>query len=348
MNLYSQRQSVENRLRTLTNPVLKEILGNFGLAKTGVKAILQTRLLEFLHDAVNNNHLQQYQDLSHMINNQGQRPAAANSSSNNNRATPISPAASAMAPGFGARPTLPALNGSRGFGSSGEQEREQGLPFCRVLTSRISALDLQTERILSHSGGFDTVDRPARYNPKIRFLDGIYESADTDPEMPSNRHTVPTAVSLSSSVVDRLRTDSSLRVMLYCATPTLTSTYQRSDVDIAFPNQLEVKMNQEEVKSNYKGLKNKPGTTKPADLTSFIRKTPNYANNLTVTYALTSKVKSSHVDRCCDNHANTNQKFSIQVNLVRKSSAEELTEKIRKGKVITKERVLQESKLKLM
>jgi len=37
------------------------------------------------------------------------------------------------------------------------------------------------------------------------------------------------------------------------------------------------------------------------------------------------------------------QKFSFQVFLVRKSSADELTERIKNGKVITKERVLQES-----
>ena len=156
MNLYNQRQSVENRLRTLTNPVLKEILGHFGLAKTGVKAILQTRLLEVLHDAINNNRLQQYQDLSYMINNQGQRALTSSSSSNNNRATPISPAPSAMASGFAGRQTLPAGNGARGFGSSGEQERE--LPQHRILTSRTSALDIQTERILPHPGESDIID----------------------------------------------------------------------------------------------------------------------------------------------------------------------------------------------
>lgn len=106
--------------------------------------------------------------------------------------------------------------------------------------------------------------------------------------MPSNRHNVSVAVTLGESQIDRLRNDPNMKVMLYCATSSLLTNYDLTDV--AFPNQLEVRMNQEEVKSNFKGLKSKPGTTKPADLTSYIRKTAGYPNNLQVTYALTSKV----------------------------------------------------------
>jgi len=121
MSLYQGRTSVESRLRTLTNPVLKEILGNFGLAKTGVKATLQTRLINFLADVIKENKTQQFTDLSYMVNHQGQRPPAS-SSSTNSRAEALSPAVGAMHSGYPGRPTLPALNGSRGFGSQGEQE----------------------------------------------------------------------------------------------------------------------------------------------------------------------------------------------------------------------------------
>lgn len=77
--------------------------------------------------------------------------------------------------------------------------------------------------------------------------------------------------------------------MLYCATSTLMTNYER--VDVAFPNQLEVRVNQEEIKANFKGLKNKPGTTKPTDITDFVRKLGGYQNQLQITYALTSKVR---------------------------------------------------------
>ena len=140
--------------------------------------------------------------------------------------------------------------------------------------------------------------------------------------MPANRNTVSISISLSDNVCERLRADTTLKVMLYCTASSLLGQYDLSDV--AFPAQIEVKMNQEEIKSNYKGLKNKPGTTKPADLTNFLRKQPRYPNNLQISYALTTK------------------RYSIVVNLVKKSTPEELMAKIKSGRVITKERVLGE------
>jgi hypothetical protein len=67
-------------------------------------------------------------------------------------------------------------------------------------------------------------------------------------------------------------------------------------LDIAFPSQIEVRVNGEEVKANYKGLKNKPGSTRPVDITNLTRITPaNYRNSLTVTYALTQKASPKEV-----------------------------------------------------
>jgi E3 SUMO-protein ligase PIAS1 len=107
--------------------------------------------------------------------------------------------------------------------------------------------------------------------------------------MPGNRHTITTNIILNETVCENLKRDPNLRVMLYCAVPSTMGAYAM--LDVAFPGQLEVKLNSDEVKSNYKGLKNKPGTTKPADLTTYIRKQPRYANVLQITYALTTKVK---------------------------------------------------------
>ena len=76
--------------------------------------------------------------------------------------------------------------------------------------------------------------------------------------------------------------------MLYGAVDSGIGPYARSEV--AFPHQIEVKVNGDEVKANYKGLKNKPGSVRPVDITDFIRKAPEYANQISVTYALTTKV----------------------------------------------------------
>jgi len=118
----------------------------------------------------------------------------------------------------------------------------------------------------------------------------MHKNTNTDDaEMPSNRHTVNHLLTLTDPVVAQLKSNPSFRIMLYCATSTLLTNYER--VDVAFPNQLEVRVNQEEVKANYKGLKNKPGTTKPTDITDFVRKLVGYQNQLQITYALTSKVR---------------------------------------------------------
>lgn len=78
--------------------------------------------------------------------------------------------------------------------------------------------------------------------------------------------------------------------MLYSAQDPILGPYARADV--AFPTQLEVKINGDEVKANFKGLKNKPGSTRPVDITDSVRRITDYKNILYVTYALTSKVST--------------------------------------------------------
>jgi len=75
--------------------------------------------------------------------------------------------------------------------------------------------------------------------------------------------------------------------MVFCAADVASST----PTDIAFPHQVELKCNTNDVKANLRGLKNKPGSTRPADITSFIkRKIAGYQNVLEMVYALTNKV----------------------------------------------------------
>ena len=104
---------------------------------------------------------------------------------------------------------------------------------------------------------------------------------------PSHRQNTQKTIDLKSEVCDRFKADSSLRILLFSAQEQSLASFTRQDV--SFPSQIEVRVNGDEVKANYKGLKNKPGSTRPADLTSFVRKTPNYKNTLSITYALTQK-----------------------------------------------------------
>lgn len=105
--------------------------------------------------------------------------------------------------------------------------------------------------------------------------------------MPANRHTVSTKLVLTDTVVGKLQ-DPTLRVMIYCTSDNPLLPYARADV--AFPHQIEIKVNLDEVRSSLRGLKNKPGTTRPADITGLVRKRGGYENSIVVTYALTQKV----------------------------------------------------------
>jgi hypothetical protein len=95
---------------------------------------------------------------------------------------------------------------------------------------------------------------------------------------------------LSGDLGVRLKQDPSLKLVLYSHVDNQLLPYAMHDV--AFPAQFEVKVNNDEVRANYKGLKNKPGSTRPADITDYVRKTPaNYRNSVQITWALTASVR---------------------------------------------------------
>jgi len=82
--------------------------------------------------------------------------------------------------------------------------------------------------------------------------------------------------------------DKAYRVMVFCAGDA------NGTQDISFPHQSELKVNGGEVKANLRGLKKKPGSTRPVDITSHLRLLPNYTNNVELIYALTTKVRRAH------------------------------------------------------
>ncbi|GAM90852.1 hypothetical protein ANO11243_088980 [Dothideomycetidae sp. 11243] len=280
------RQSAFNRLKTLINQDLKEICRQENLQVSGVKASLQSRIMAHLDEAINSRDMVTFERVRYRILNRGAGPPTGYTGSNMGSGMSMSPG---------------------------------------VANSHISH-QYSKPQLVPSAGQRPQLTGPAKLSfkpsPFYHIQDSITRATDL-PDMPANRNTITVQVVLSENVCDLLRTDPNLRVMLYCTTASPLSHYSEFS-DVAFPSQIEVKMNQEDVKSNYKGLKNKPGTTKPADLTSYLRKQPRYPNNLQVTYALTTR------------------KYSFVVNLVRKATAEELMEKIKRGRIITKETVLHE------
>ena len=138
----------------------------------------------------------------------------------------------------------------------------------------------------------------------------------------ATRDTVQATINLSPEVVDQIGRSGTRRVMIYCAADAVSSPFSR--VEIAFPYQVEIKVNQDEVKSNLRGLKNKPGSTRPADITDLLRKRPGYNNDLVVTYALTKN------------------RFFLVVNLVEQRTVGDLVARLSSGKTISKDRVVRE------
>lgn len=140
--------------------------------------------------------------------------------------------------------------------------------------------------------------------------------------MPQNRHTVKSTLAIKSDVAQQFRSGEggNLKIFLCCGLSHSMSVY--SQTDVTFPNQIEIKVNDQDVKHNFKGLKNKAGSTKPADITTFIRKFNGQDNSIQVTYALTTK------------------RFAYAVYLVRSVGADKLVERIKKGNIIPRDKVL--------
>ncbi|CAR28026.1 hypothetical protein ZYGR_0N05140 [Zygosaccharomyces rouxii] len=82
-----------------------------------------------------------------------------------------------------------------------------------------------------------------------------------------------------------LESDEKYKVYLFCGMVDPQTGFQ-SNQPIQFPHPNEIRVNSVQVKDNVRGLKNKPGTAKPADLTPYLRP-PTQQNSLEVIYAFT-------------------------------------------------------------
>lgn len=268
-------------IKTLTNPQLKDLLRNEGLAVSGVKLALQMRIIDYLERLANSDGNGARYDALKLRVYQSAIPGTMSFQSN---------------PGF--QTSLPSQ-------STPPQSRT-------ALTSNSMApISLSHGHITFKDSPFFTV---------LTNLTSVVECKVRE----QTRDSVELKVILSSSVASDLQTDPNLRVMVYCAADSGLKQYTKSD--IAFPHQMELKANLDEVKANLRGLKNRPGTTQPADVTNYIRKKPNYTNNIVMTYALTQK------------------KFFALVNLVQLHPVEELVSQLQTRKLISKEQVIREMK----
>ncbi|KAJ5021055.1 PINIT domain-containing protein [Bipolaris maydis] len=285
--------TITERSKRLINNDLKKILKEEGKAQTGNKAALQARVIDLISDAVSRRDHEQLRRLHHRVQHHGEAPPP----------TATSPAAPSYS-----QPPPPLTNGyamSNGYPSNGARQPHQ---------HHQAALPPRPTYFFKDSPFFE-----------IRELVLTNMSLEASP---THRATLSKSLTLNEAQTGRLNSDPSLRLLLFSALEQPLAPYSR--LDIAFPSQIEVKVNDAEVKANYKGLKNKPGSTRPADITDFVRtKVANQRNSLLITYALTQKASQS-------------EKYNLFVYLVRKFSVEELTQRIKRRNVITRGSVLEE------
>ncbi|EJT81729.1 MIZ zinc finger protein [Gaeumannomyces tritici R3-111a-1] len=156
--------------------------------------------------------------------------------------------------------------------------------------------------------------KPSPFYEPISLLTDI---KTCDPAIMTNRRTV--TITIAAHELLRHLTDPSVKIMALCA---LGNTGVQ---EIAFPHQSELKVNGADVKANLRGLKNKPGSTRPVDITSLLRHKPSsYVNNIEFAYAL------------------TNKKFYLGIYACKSYSVDSLVGRLRTGKKISRQSVVNE------
>ncbi|KAL2067874.1 hypothetical protein VTL71DRAFT_15972 [Oculimacula yallundae] len=271
------------------NKLLQNICAGEGLSKLGVKADLQQRIIDRLQLYVKTNNTAAYQRLRSMI----ERPHS------------ILPqvgmaSASSSVAGTPVPPSpyvnAPALNGSAYSMGGGA------------------------------ANGFRPIGHPRiefKSSPYFEILEQIGSPSPCE-VMTQHRHTVKINVRPQDHpMLSKVPSDNTLKVMVFCAGET------NGRQDIAFPHQSEIKVNGGEVKANLRGLKNKPGSTRPVDITKELRFNPQaYGNSVEMTYAL------------------TNKKFYLIIYVVKAVPVEHLVKKLADGKRISETAILEDMRTK--
>ncbi|KAA8911106.1 PINIT domain-containing protein [Sphaerosporella brunnea] len=262
---------------------LQHVLKNEGQPASGLKAPLQRRLITHIEDIVKRNDVSAFQRVKNLV----YRPDGGQS-----------PPARTV-PGY---PT-----GTNAFSSS--------VPAGRTSQAPIFA-------------GASTFTLGANI-PRIFFKESPFYTLLTTmsdygrcPIMQQHRNTVSVTVTLTEAQVLQMKNDKSHRCMVYCAAMEPVMGFTR-DTNVAFPHQVEVRVNDLAVSGlNLRGLKNKPGSTRPADITDKLKMVPNYRNEISLTYAVTQK------------------EFVFMVNYIKTETVENLVKRLYSGSSISKEEVI--------
>ncbi|RYP62632.1 hypothetical protein DL769_007238 [Monosporascus sp. CRB-8-3] len=296
-------RSLERILATLLNKQLQQICATNGLRTSGVKLELQNRI----KNALIENYHSDPATFAHMRNSiENFRPGGASGSSNATHSAMSSSTSQPHSNGYG-----------QGQGTRSNYTYHGGPP--PMQTSGYSQGNYNNYSAGHAAGGYrghpqSLSDLHFRASPFY-----VVEARIGDIPMSQHRNSINIPLKVNDyPLLNRCANNKSMRVMLFCAGD------NQGVQDIAFPHQSEIKVNGGEIKANLRGLKGKPGSTRPVDITDSLRlKQYNYMNNVEFTYALTTK------------------KFYLGLYVCKAIPVEDLVGKIR-GKKIAKNSVIQE------
>lgn len=254
----SKDDNTERTLKTLVNADLREICREEQLPVSGRKADLQQRILDRLARYQNHGDISSLTMLRFRINNPqaSLKGVAPPSFQSLQNSSPYqpSPGYSPNANGRYSSPTLGRLNGGSNMPRS--------------------------------------IFPPLKFKPSPFFDLRQCVSQCRLPYSADHKNTATARIDLAQKDLESLRSSSSYRLLLFCGE--LAGGQSNTPVDIAFPPQIEIRVNDQEVKSNTKGVKNKPGSAKPVDITPFIKKQSGApSNSVAMTYLTASSSKVS-------------------------------------------------------
>ncbi|KXJ97544.1 PINIT domain-domain-containing protein [Microdochium bolleyi] len=259
----SDIRTLERSLSTLLNKQLQQICATNGLATSGVKATLQNRIKTALHESCGNDPAT-YQHIRSSILGLYKGPLVT-------------------------QPAMPQSSATTSYGTASRGSAAPGYPYHGQSTVYQQQNGYSSNGTSGHHSS--TVYRTPTPND-IDFKPSPFYtrkerigSVKTCEAMSQHRNSVQLHVRVSDMpALNKCLDDKSHRVMVFCAGDL------QGVQDISFPHQSELKVNGGDIKANTRGLKGKPGSTRPVDITDALRlKQYNYANTVDFTYALTSK-----------------------------------------------------------
>ncbi|KAI9147941.1 E3 SUMO-protein ligase pli1 [Paramyrothecium foliicola] len=290
---------------SLFNRQLSSVCQVNGLKSTGVKADLQRRIIDLIQETIAANDVSRFHQIRHsIINAQAQRSSPSKGASS--RTNPIQSQSSSLPGSSYLSHSMPSYNHTNGLSRDYHSSPSNG--------SRIGMSYASSSPSLTFT-----------QSPFYHVEAGLTDVRTCD-VMTQHRNSVNIPLKLNdNSALQKCLTDKSYRVMIFCASE-ITGVQH-----VAFPHQSELRVNGGDIKANLRGLKNKPGSTRPVDITSALRLRPNYINNIEFTYALTTKAS-----------AKAPSKFYLIVNLCRVTSVSELVSAISTRRRIPKDSVVME------